>query len=121
MLDVARVEVAWLRGDRHGLLALVQAVRHAPWFAEFGRPSGELALWAGRCGERLDPPPTAPGPVRLELAGEWRAAVRAWRALDAPYEAALAALPGDDRAARAAIALLKRLGAHAAAHAFARE
>jgi DNA-binding CsgD family transcriptional regulator len=120
MLHAARVEVAWLRGDRHSLLAQVQAVRAAPWFAEFGRPSGELALWAARCGDRLDPPATAPEPVLLELAGEWRGAVRAWRALGAPYEAALAALLGDDRAARAAVAALRRLGARAAAREFAR-
>jgi DNA-binding NarL/FixJ family response regulator len=59
--------------------------------------------------------------VRLELAGDWRGAIRAWRALDAPYEAALAALPGDERAARDAMAALQRLGATAAARAFARE
>jgi DNA-binding CsgD family transcriptional regulator len=81
-------------------------------------------LWAARCGEsatlELDVV-ALPEPVRLELAGDWRAAVGAWGALDAPYEAALAALPGDDRAARQAIATLKRLGASAAARAFARE
>jgi DNA-binding NarL/FixJ family response regulator len=59
--------------------------------------------------------------VRLELAGDWRGAVRAWRALDCPYDAALAALPGDSAAAREAAAALQRLGATAAARAFARE
>ena len=57
----------------------------------------------------------------LELAGDWRGAVRAWNELEAPYEAALAALPGDARAARAAVATLQRLGAHAAARAFSRD
>ncbi|MGZ6638025.1 MAG: response regulator transcription factor [Solirubrobacteraceae bacterium] len=98
----------------------MEAVRDAAWFAEFGRPSGELALWAARSGERLEPSPTAPEPVLRELAGDWRGAVRAWRELDAPYEAALAALPGDDRAARGAVAALQRLGARAAAREFAR-
>ena len=120
MLHAAIAEIAWLRGDRHALLSQVEAVRDAWWFAEFGRPSGELALWAARCGERLDPPPTAPEPVLRELAGDWRSAVHAWRELSAPYEAALAALPGDDRAARGAVATLHRLGARAAARAFAR-
>jgi DNA-binding NarL/FixJ family response regulator len=41
--------------------------------------------------------------------------------VQAPYEAALAALPGDDRAAREAVATLRRLGAAAAARAFARD
>ena len=56
-----------------------------------------------------------------ELAGDWRGAIRAWSALDAPYEAALAALPGDERAARAGLAALHRLGAAGAARAFVRE
>jgi DNA-binding CsgD family transcriptional regulator len=119
MLQAARAEVAWLRGDRHAVLVEAQAASQGPCFREFGRPSGELALWAWRCGERLDPPPTAPQPVLLELAGDWRGAVRAWRELNAPYEAALAALPGDDRAAREAVAALRRLGARAAAREFA--
>ena len=120
ILHAALAEIAWLRGDRRALLIQVEAVRDAWWFAEFGRPSGELALWAARCGERLEPPATAPAPVLRELAGDWRGAVRAWRELDAPYEAALAALPGDDRSAREAVAGLHRLGARAAARAFAR-
>jgi DNA-binding NarL/FixJ family response regulator len=62
-----------------------------------------------------------PEPVRLELNGDWRAAIQEWRALDAPYEAALAALAGDESAARDAVASLKRLGAAAAARAFVRE
>jgi DNA-binding NarL/FixJ family response regulator len=57
----------------------------------------------------------------MELAGNWRAAVRGWQEVDAPYEAALAALPGDERAARAAVTALHGLGASAAARAFARE
>ncbi|MGZ4280010.1 MAG: LuxR C-terminal-related transcriptional regulator, partial [Solirubrobacteraceae bacterium] len=120
MLYAARAEVAWLRGDRAGVLAQVEGVREAWWFAEFGRPAGELALWAGRCGVRLEPPRSAPAPVLLELAGDWRGAVRAWRELGAPYEAALAALPGDDRAARAAVTALQRLGARGAARELAR-
>ena len=120
MLHAARAEVAWLGGDRAGVLAQVEGVRDAWWFAELGRPAGELALWAARCGVRLEPPPAAPAPVRLELAGDWRGAIRAWRELGAPYEAALAALPGDDRAARAAVAALQGLGARAAAREFAR-
>jgi DNA-binding CsgD family transcriptional regulator len=59
--------------------------------------------------------------VLRELTGDWRGAVREWRKLEAPYEEALAALPGDDRAAREAMAGLHRLGAVAAARAFARE
>jgi DNA-binding NarL/FixJ family response regulator len=63
----------------------------------------------------------APDPVRLELDGDWRGAIQAWRELQAPYESALAALPGDDAAARQAQATLNKLGAGAAMRAFARE
>ena len=89
-----------------------------------GRPAGDALLWAARSGATLTWRPDAPRlpePVRLELAGEWRRAAAGWHELGAPYEAALAALPGDERAARDAIATLRRLGAGGAARAFARD
>jgi hypothetical protein len=88
------------------------------------RPAGDALLWAARCGDPISlgaDAPLLPEPVRLELAGEWRGAIRAWRQLDAPDEAALAALPGDERAARAAMMTLQRLGALATSRAVARE
>ncbi|MDX6543514.1 MAG: hypothetical protein QOK32_1117, partial [Gaiellaceae bacterium] len=88
---------------------------------QLARSSSELALWASRCGDPAEPPPNAPAPIVLELNGNWRGAIREWHKLDAPYEEALAALSGDDRAAREAMAALQRLGAVAAARAFARE
>jgi DNA-binding CsgD family transcriptional regulator len=74
-----------------------------------------------RCGESVEPPAYAPEPVLRELAGDWRGAVRGWRELEAPYEAALAALPGDERAAREAMGALHHLGASATVRAFARD
>ena len=118
---LALVEAAWLRGDRAGALAHLRRARASAASARFARSGGELAVWGRRYGLELEPPTGAAAPVLHELAGDWRAAVSAWRALEAPYEAALAALPGDDRAAREALAALHRLGAHAAARAFARE
>src|SRR5439155_25723703 len=88
---------------------------------QLARSSGELALWAARCGGPAEPPPNAAVPVVRELSGNWRGAAREWRKLEAPYEEALAALAGDDRAAQMAMAALQRLGAVAAARAFARE
>jgi DNA-binding CsgD family transcriptional regulator len=120
LIRAALAEAAWLRGDRHELLAQVEAARLAPWAEQLGRPSGELALWSSRYGGQVEPPRFAPEPVRLELAGDWRAAISAWRELEAPYEAALAALPGDEKAARESIVALRRLGAGATARAFAR-
>ncbi len=120
LIRAALAEDAWLAGDRPGVLAQVTAARRTPWAEQLARPSGELALWASRSGEHVDPPPRAPEPVRLELAGDWRGAIAAWRELEAPYEAALAALAGDERAAREGMAALRRLGATAAMRAFAR-
>ena len=99
----------------------LRRARDSPASARFARSGGDLALWGWRLGLALEAPPGAPEPVVLELAGEWRAAIRAWRELEAPYEAALAALPGDERAARDALAALHALGASGAARAFARE
>ncbi len=120
-IRVASVEAAWLAGDRLGALQRIQAAREALATSRFGRSGGEMALWAWRYGEPFELPASAPAPVLLELAGDWRGAIGAWRDLQAPYEAALAALPGDDRAARAALATLHGLNAKAAARAFARE
>jgi DNA-binding CsgD family transcriptional regulator len=123
-LRAALSEVAWLEGDLARGLEHARAGLAAPFANQLSRPAGDALLWAARCGDegtRHADAAQLPEPVRLELAGDWRAAIGAWTALDAPYEAALAALPGDERAARSAIATLKRLGAAAAARAFARE
>jgi DNA-binding CsgD family transcriptional regulator len=123
-LCAALAEVAWLTGDLRSGADFARAGRAAPFAGQLLRPASDALLWAARCGAPISPEPGAPPlplPVRLELDGDWRSAIRAWRALDAPYEAALAALSGDDRAARDAVATLKRLGAQAAARAFARE
>ena len=122
LIQAALAEAAWLRRRPRG-----RARARAGGVARARTPDSSRARPASsRCG----PParaggPVAPSacstPVRLELAGDWRGAIAAWRALHAPYEAALAALPGDDRAAREAVAALQRLGATAAARAFARD
>lgn len=117
----ARVEAAWLRGDRASALRHAEDALAAPAASRFARSASDVAVWAARLGLVVTPPARVPAPVLAELAGDWRAAVRGWRELDAPYEAALAALPGDDRAARDALAALRRLGTDGAADAFARE
>lgn len=121
MIRVALVEAAWLRGDRSDAMRQLHAAREVSATAWYARSGAELALWGRRHGLELEAPAGSPEPVRMELAGDWRGAIRGWRELEAPYEAALAALPGDERAARAAIATLQELGAAAAARAFARE
>lgn len=121
LIRAALAEAAWLRGDRGAALARVHEGLGAPFGRRLARSAAELALWSARCGESVDVPDNAPVPLALELSGDWRGAIGAWRGRDAPYEAALAALPGDDRAAREAVAALQRLGAAAAARAFVRE
>jgi DNA-binding CsgD family transcriptional regulator len=117
----AMVETAWLCGDRATAVAELRAAQASPATTRFARSGGELALWAARFGTQADVPDAVPHPIALELAGDWRRAIEAWRELGAPYEAALAALPGDDRAARDALATLHRLGAAGAVQAFRRE
>ncbi|MGO4601840.1 ATP-binding protein [Terrabacter sp. 2YAF2] len=75
------------------------------WLARIGRDAGSEALRDG-----------VAEPFRLELAGRHDAAAAAWTELGAPYEAALAAVHGDDetRAARA-VWDLERLPAAASA------
>jgi DNA-binding CsgD family transcriptional regulator len=120
-IRVARVEAAWIRGDHGDALDQLRAARDSLAVRRFARSGGDLALWARRYGTSFEAPPGTPVPVVLELEGDWRAAIRAWREVEAPYEAALAALPGDDRAAREALATLHQLGATATIRAFQRE
>ncbi|MBV9808971.1 MAG: AAA family ATPase [Solirubrobacterales bacterium] len=120
-LRCAIVEAAWLRGDRRAALEHLEAAAASPSTVRYARWGGELALWAARHGLELEAPAGAPEPVKLELEGDWRGAIRAWRELEAPYESALAALPGDHAAAAQALAALHKLGASAAIRAFARE
>jgi len=120
-LRCALVEAAWLRGDRQTALEHLEAARAVPSTGRFARWGGELALWGSRHGIQLEPLAGAPKPIKLELDGDWRSAARSWLELEAPYESALAALRGDDAAARRALATLHKLGAGAAARAFTRE
>jgi hypothetical protein len=94
MLRVWRAEAAWLRGD-------LDALPDGP--TPFARSAAELAAWLAR--------------ARGAVAGNWRAEIERWESVQAPYEAALAALPGDERAAAKAITVLKRLGARLRARA----
>jgi DNA-binding CsgD family transcriptional regulator len=121
MTFAALIEGAWLRGEHAAALEYLRTACALPSTRRFARGCAEIALWAARYGLPFEAPSIAPDAVALELAGDWRAAVRAWHEIDAPYEAALAALPGDERAARDAIATLRRLGAEGAVRAFARE
>jgi DNA-binding CsgD family transcriptional regulator len=98
VLRAWEAEASWLRGD-------LAAIKDSG--GERGRSAAEIAAWAGRARGSFPP--------------DWRAEQARWRALEAPYEAALAALPADERTARQAVGALRRLGADGTARAFARE
>jgi DNA-binding CsgD family transcriptional regulator/tetratricopeptide (TPR) repeat protein len=118
----ARAEHAWLYGEDHRIAeeaarVFEQAVQanHA-WFA------GELAFWMQLGGAPPPVPPVAAEPYRLLLAGDWRGAAGAWRALGCPYQRALALACGDqDEAPLEALALLDGLGARQTAQRLRRQ
>lgn len=112
----ARAEAAWLAGDleRAGVEAaaafdLAHEHRH-PWHV------GELCWWMTRAGLPAPDTGLAAEPWRHLLAGRWREAAAAWTVRDCPYEAARAALAGDDATAiEAAHRTFDELGAGPAA------
>jgi hypothetical protein len=113
---LAQGEVAWLAGDRDGIVAATDRVfadaldQSGPW------PLPELAFWRWRAGLDAPPLPDAEHPYALQIAGHWRAAAERWTAIGCPYEAALAFGDADDeKPLRGALAELQRLGAEAAA------
>jgi DNA-binding CsgD family transcriptional regulator len=107
----ARAERAFYRGDLERMaqeaaagLEVVSGLR-LPWI------KGELSFWHSR----VQPPQVIPEdvaePFRLMIAGDWRAAARAWQAYGMPYEQALALLEGPEEALREALTLLDPIGA----------
>lgn len=112
----ARAEAAWLAGDleRAGAEAAAAfdlALEHRhPWHV------GELGWWMIQAGLATPDTGLAAEPWRHQLAGRWREAAAAWTVRDCPYEAARAALAGDDTAAiEVAHRTFDRLGAGPAA------
>ncbi|TPI18846.1 AAA family ATPase [Mesorhizobium sp. B4-1-1] len=108
-------ELAWLgQADRQEALRLIAVAESlAPTPAVFG----ELAIW-----RELLSPGSEPGdtegmaePHRLQLTGDWRTAAALWAEMGAPFEQAMALLPGDEAAQREALAIFEDLGARAVA------
>jgi class 3 adenylate cyclase/tetratricopeptide (TPR) repeat protein len=113
---LAQAEVAWLAGDRHGIIAATGRVfsdaldRRGPW------PLHELAFWRWRAGQEAPPLPDPEHPYALQIAGAWARAAERWTAIGCPYEAALALADAEaEEPLRSALAELERLGAGAAA------
>jgi DNA-binding CsgD family transcriptional regulator len=116
LAGIARVEAAWLAGDQPAAaeLARLPLERTAARGAE--RYRGELLRLLVRCGQEARAFPGCPPEYARGIAGDWRGAADAWRALGAPYEEALE-LADSGRLAEmlGSLATLERLGATAAA------
>lgn len=114
-VQAARAEAAWLEGRiaeaaSEAVPGIELAVRkqHA-WF------TSELMFWSCAVERpvRSKPPDFCTNhPFSLEIAGHWRAAAAAWRALGCPFETARALSEGDEPAQREALATFESLGAH---------
>jgi tetratricopeptide (TPR) repeat protein len=109
---LAQAEVAWLAGDRDGIVAATDIVfgealeQGGPW------PLAELAFWRWRAGLTAPPLPDPDHPYAVQIAGDWARAAERWTAIGCPYEAALALADAEaDEPLRRALAELERLGA----------
>ena len=106
-----RAERAWLAGDianvcreASAAFGLASQKQHA-WFL------GEMAYWRWRVGDLGVAPPGYAEPYALQIAGRWRAAATAWKALGCPYEQGRALIDGDSGAQHEALEIFERLGA----------
>ena len=109
----ARAEASWFAGRLDEVRPDLEEAVAAAVDREDGWITAEAAVWL----RRLDPayrlPEIARGP--WALAGRSREQAAAWRALDRPYDAALALLDGDESDLRGALVTLNDLGAVPAA------
>ena len=115
-LRTARAELYWLAGHTEQAVTEASAAfavapgQVDPW------TTGAAAIWLPRLGRAADLPENLPEPYRLEAAGDWRAAARAWDGLGRPYDAALTRLfSGDETGLREALTAFDDLGAQAPA------
>lgn len=118
---IARAEAAWLGGDEARARAEAETglelalARKEPWVA------GELLAWGRRSGLAIKPPRWCAAPFREQVLGRHAAALRRWKRLGCPFEAALAlAGGGREQPLRLAFAELESLGMLAAAARVAR-
>jgi len=118
----ARAEVCWLQGARERIDEETGDALGMALERESLGTAARLLVWRRRAGLTDDLPDGLPeSPERLELVGDHRGAAQAWRALEHPYEAALALTGADDEPAlREAHEQLLALGAAAAVAILAR-
>jgi DNA-binding CsgD family transcriptional regulator len=114
----ADAEIAWLSGVASQTAAAVAALRrvhdqakerHSCWVTE------DTGLWLHLLGEPIDGSDKYPSPYREHCEDRHEAAAAGWRALNRPYEEAIALSGGEDAAQRQALEIFDRLGALPAA------
>jgi DNA-binding CsgD family transcriptional regulator/tetratricopeptide (TPR) repeat protein len=112
----ARAEVAWLAGDRDGVVEATERVLGLAVERRDRAALGELLVWRRRAGI-VDDLPIAPiEPYDAEVAGDWADAAAYWQNVSCPYAAALAlADSGEEPQLRRALDELQQLGAQPAA------
>jgi DNA-binding CsgD family transcriptional regulator/tetratricopeptide (TPR) repeat protein len=121
-LAAARAEVAWLAGDREGVIREVMPVYVLARRKSDSRMRGQLAVWLFRANVLEEPTTCIAEPYASEIAGQWRAAAQAWKELACPYEqATLLALHGSESDKREALAIFESLGASPAARALRKQ
>jgi DNA-binding NarL/FixJ family response regulator len=108
-----RGDMARVASEASAALELARRHRH-PWHV------GELSYWLWRAGVEGAPPAECAEPYRLQIAGKWNEAARAWARLECPYEQARALADGNAEARIEALAIFERLGAKPAAEALRR-
>jgi DNA-binding CsgD family transcriptional regulator/tetratricopeptide (TPR) repeat protein len=106
-----RAEVAWYRGDLQRVASEAQVGLQAaadhrdPWLR------GEIVYWAQLADPALGNCTGLAEPYAMMIQGDWEGAAAAWRALEAPYERALALAGGPEPALLESLTILERLGA----------
>jgi DNA-binding CsgD family transcriptional regulator/tetratricopeptide (TPR) repeat protein len=115
-LAAVSAEIAWLGGDRNGLIQGVQSAYELAQQHEDPRMRGELAAWLCRMDALTETPTDIAEPYATEIAGDWRGAARQWQSLGCPYEqATVLALHGAESEQREALSIFEQLGASPAA------
>lgn len=110
-------EEAYLRGDADGVREAIALAWNAVLERGTGQDGGVTMSWLARVGEApAERPQRIARPYDLQIEGRWAEAAEVWRAMEAPYDMAMALLEtGDVDALAEAFEVFDRLGAKPAA------
>src|SRR5262249_54308662 len=120
LVRAARAEAAWSAGNPAEVLDEARAGYTIAIRERNAWVAGELAYWQWKAGAAVHAHDWWAEPFASQMAGDWRRAAAAWRALGCPYEEARALAEGDALARREALQMFTRLGASRAARNLAR-